>query len=82
MLKNSKDLAGFRKRFFAWFDGFRVLKFVHFARDNFYPNVPLNEALDKFQTLMFDEDIRKQEPIDQLKALRDLDRSRALFQSS
>ncbi len=28
----------FTKRFYNWFDGFMVLKFVHFARDNFYPN--------------------------------------------
>lgn len=30
--------SSFTKRFFTWFDGFKVLKFVHFARDNFYPN--------------------------------------------
>ena len=28
----------FAKRFYNWFDGFMILKFVHFARDNFYPN--------------------------------------------
>jgi len=26
----------FVKRFFNWFDGFMILKFVHFARDHFY----------------------------------------------
>ena len=28
--------AAFSKRFFRWFDGFRAMKFVHHARDNFY----------------------------------------------
>jgi glycosyltransferase involved in cell wall biosynthesis len=28
--------AAFTKRFFRWFDGFRAMKFVHHARDNFY----------------------------------------------
>ena len=34
----------FRKRFFRWFDAFRAMKFVHYARDHFYPNVPVEEA--------------------------------------
>ena len=42
----STNLQSFRKRFFQWFDGFRVLKYVHFARDNFCPNIPTTEAVD------------------------------------
>ncbi len=34
----------FQKRFYAWFDGFKVLKFVHFARDNYYPQQPVEAA--------------------------------------
>lgn len=41
---NSKD--AFEKRFYHWFDAFQILKFVHFARDHFYQNVELQEALD------------------------------------
>ena len=33
------------KRFFLWFDAFKILKYVHFARDHFYANVPLNTAI-------------------------------------
>ncbi len=36
----------FLKRFYHWFDAFKILKFVHFCRDEFYPNVELEEALD------------------------------------
>lgn len=36
----------FRKRFFHWFDAFKILKYVHFCRDEFYQNVELQEALD------------------------------------
>ena len=36
----------FEKRFFHWFDAFKILKFIHFCRDNFYQNVELEEALD------------------------------------
>lgn len=38
---NSTNKEGFEKRFFQWFNAFKVLKFVHFLRDNYYPNMPL-----------------------------------------
>lgn len=33
---NTSSDASFRKRFFRWFDGFRVMKFIHHARDRHY----------------------------------------------
>ncbi|MFN0203835.1 MAG: glycosyltransferase [Bacteroidia bacterium] len=39
--KHSPNEKTFIKRFFRWFDGFMILKYVHFARDNFYTNQPL-----------------------------------------
>lgn len=35
---NSSSESSFINRFYRWFDGFLVLKFVHFARDHFYEN--------------------------------------------
>lgn len=46
MLRQSTDFSSFQKRFFSWLDGFRILKFVHFARDHFYGNVVLAEVVD------------------------------------
>ena len=34
--RNTSSVDAFSKRFFRWFDGFRAMKFVHHARDNFY----------------------------------------------
>jgi hypothetical protein len=42
---NSTSYASFVKRFYNWWDGFTVLKFVHFARDNFYPDVSLSRSV-------------------------------------
>lgn len=42
--KHSASEKTFVKRFFYWFDGFMVLKFVHYARDHFYPNQPVADA--------------------------------------
>ena len=42
--KNSTNKTGFVKRFYTWFNSFRVLKFVHFARDNHYTQVDIEKA--------------------------------------
>ncbi len=34
--ENSTSLNHFKKLFFNWFNAFKVLKFMHFARDDFY----------------------------------------------
>lgn len=42
---NTASLSNFHKRFFQWFDAFRAMKFVHFARDNYYPTVTVATAV-------------------------------------
>ncbi len=43
--KQSKNKIHLRERFFQWFNGFRALKCVHFLRDNYYPNQPLEQGV-------------------------------------
>ena len=45
--ENSKEQKTFSKRIFQWLDAFFVLKYVHFARDNFYPNSDILEMSQK-----------------------------------
>ena len=42
--KHSSNLDSFTKRFYNWFNGFKVLKYVHFATENSYPPIPVVEA--------------------------------------
>jgi hypothetical protein len=42
--RNSSTREAFVKRFFRWFDRFRVLKFVHFASDRSHPRIAVSEA--------------------------------------
>ncbi|MEO9967153.1 MAG: glycosyltransferase family 2 protein [Reichenbachiella sp.] len=42
----SNTAETFQKRFYQWFDGFKALKFVHYARDEFYPNIPISDGAD------------------------------------
>ena len=66
----------FRKRFFQWFNAFRLMKYVHFARDHYYPNVPIAEALD----WLFDHHFNLALPQDEerrLMLMRQFDRQNA-----
>lgn len=45
MRNNVSSFNAFQKRFFTWWDAFRALKYVHFARDHYFPLVDLVEAL-------------------------------------
>lgn len=50
----SRTEAGFKKRFFQWFNAFQTLKFVHFLRDNYFTLKPLDieafKLLNKLET--------------------------------
>jgi len=44
MRSHSASLPAFRKRFWRWFNMFRIMKFLHVARERGYPDIPVNEA--------------------------------------
>ncbi|TAK31724.1 MAG: glycosyltransferase [Saprospiraceae bacterium] len=41
---NTSSSEAFMKRFYRWFDAFMLMKFVHYARDHFYPFTGVEEA--------------------------------------
>lgn len=45
MLQNSTSFESFEKRFFTWFSAFRIMKLMHWLRDEVYPNEPLIEQV-------------------------------------
>lgn len=71
--QNTSDFDRFKKRFFRWFNAFMLMKYVHFSRDHFHPDVPLLEA----STALFDK-IGSSQPatnhLAHLKAWRLLDK--------
>ena len=47
IIKNSKTEAQINKQKLLWFDGFRTFKFIHFFRDNYFPDEPMFDVLDE-----------------------------------
>ncbi|MGB0888076.1 MAG: glycosyltransferase [Vicingaceae bacterium] len=50
--KNSKSEKHFTEVFFKWFNAFKVLKYMHFARDYYYPDVLISEGANKLLELV------------------------------
>lgn len=42
--QNSKGLKSFRKRFYNWFNAFRVFKFLNYAHETQYEKIPSSDA--------------------------------------
>jgi cellulose synthase/poly-beta-1,6-N-acetylglucosamine synthase-like glycosyltransferase len=49
---NSTSETHFVKLFYNWFNAFKVLKYMHFARDNYYPDVPVFEAANELLKML------------------------------
>ncbi len=49
---NSTSVNHFAKLFFNWFNAFKVLKYMHFSRDNFYPDVPVFDVANELLLLL------------------------------
>lgn len=77
--KNANSLSVFYTQFYAWFDGFKALKYIHFARDHFYPNQPVFEVardlIEKIYSTIDDEI----SPLQLLQIYRELDREYSYF---
>jgi hypothetical protein len=41
---NSASYPAFQKRFWRWFNMFRIMKFLHFARERGFPDIPVGDA--------------------------------------
>ncbi len=40
------DQIQFNKQLIVWFDAFKTLKFIHNLRENYYPDIPLQQAIE------------------------------------
>lgn len=65
--KHTKDLESFNKRFYTWFDAFRLMKYLHFCRDRYYENIPIELAIKHLFNLLNYEYTNKYEALIRLR---------------
>lgn len=51
--RNTTNYTNFEKRFFTFFNAFTMLKFVHYSRDNYYPNLPVEMEAQRLMKTVF-----------------------------
>jgi glycosyltransferase involved in cell wall biosynthesis len=72
--KQSSSLDSFTNNWYQYFDGFRVLKYLHFARDNFYEDVSIITQAERLAKLFWNESITvERQPIEWLNYFRNKD---------
>jgi len=71
--RNATNEKQFIRSFYAWFNGFLVLKFVHFARDHYYGKMEIMEVCSWILGNQLDHPI-PDEKESMLVVLRNLDR--------
>jgi len=45
LMHHTPDFKAFQKRFYQWFDAFKLIKYLHFMRDNCNDDISVNEAV-------------------------------------
>ena len=72
----SSNLPTFINKWYQYFDGFKVLKYLHFARDNYYENRPVVEEAIKLARLRWQKDsLKSKSPEKMLAYYRQKDRN-------
>ena len=76
----TKTKRQFTNRFFKWFNAFQIMKFVHFSREHFYKDVPIEQAASWLLEKYFQQDNCKTKTAkDLLLLFRKLDRNHFYF---
>ena len=70
--RNSASAPAFRKRFWRWFNMFRILKFLHFASEKGYPDLPVEKAAPEMLRLIDPESLDVPSQIQEIKSLLEI----------
>lgn len=74
ILANSSTFSAFKKRFFNWFDAFKIVKYLNFAALTDYPKKPVTEQANKL--LLCYNQISKDTVMELLDIYRSWDRQK------
>jgi len=76
--QNSASAETFRQKFFSWMNGLKVLKYIHHCRDNCYPDIPVEEAVQWALNEILEEKVKAGSTEDILEQFRKYDRNNAV----
>lgn len=71
---NTSNYQTFRKRFFQYFNGFQVMKFLNYCKENYYIQKPIIKAIEPLATILF-PDFERYNSKDLLLRMREHDKN-------
>ena len=74
--RNTTNDQTFIKRFFTWFNLFMILRFVHYYRDKYEGNIPVEEAAERFLEIL-DQGVGFNDPKLLLLKFREIEKTEA-----
>lgn len=74
LVENTKDYKSFCKRFYAWFNAFMCMKYLHFMRDHYFPNTAVQTASHFLLEECLNLSIESEDSLTCLEAFRRLDK--------
>ena len=72
---NTADFSAYRKRFYAWFNAFMCMKYLHFMRDEYYENLKVEYAAKYLLKDLLNLEIEINSAEDCLMTFRKIDRT-------
>ena len=57
---HTSNKLNFEKRLSRWFDAFLLMKYMHFARNHYYPDVDVKEAANWLLNKILPENIKEE----------------------
>lgn len=72
---NTSNPSTFTRRFFRWFDAFKLMKYVHHCRDGFYENTPVLKAAKELLEKHYGKtNVGRKRVVGVLRMYREMDR--------
>ena len=53
ILLHTSTYANFRRRFFRYFNSFMMIRYMHYMRDHFFPDVPIERAANEMSQIAY-----------------------------
>ena len=74
ILLHTSTYANFRRRFFRYFNSFMMIRYMHYMRDHFFPDVPIERAANEMSQIAYADTVPGAGAEEILVHFRQLDR--------
>ena len=79
IIRHTSSIAAFRHRFYRWFNAFVLMKYLHYMRDEVYPNIEVDNAARWFLNELSGKNENETNTLELLRSVRAIDVNSVYF---